>query len=78
MAVEPVTGRRHQIRRHFKHIAHPLVGDTTHGKSAHNHAVAAWLGMQRLWLHCEWMEVPVGEGALRITAPAGAEWERLR
>jgi tRNA pseudouridine65 synthase len=28
MEVEPLTGRRHQIRRHFKHIAHPLVGDT--------------------------------------------------
>jgi tRNA pseudouridine65 synthase len=34
--VEPLSGRRHQIRRHFKHIAHPLVGDTTHGKGAHN------------------------------------------
>jgi tRNA pseudouridine65 synthase len=59
MHVEPLTGRRHQIRRHFKHIAHPLIGDTTHGKSAHNHAVAQWLGVQRLWLH-----------ALRIEGPA--------
>lgn len=77
MEVEPLTGRRHQIRRHFKHIAHPLVGDTTHGKGAHNRAVAAWLGTQRLWLHCEWMELPVADGALRITAPAGAEWRPL-
>jgi len=36
--VEPLSGRRHQIRRHFKHIAHPLVGDTTHGNGAHNRA----------------------------------------
>ena len=43
MEVQPLTGRRHQIRRHFKHIAHPLVGDTTHGKGAHNRAVAEWL-----------------------------------
>lgn len=71
MAVEPLTGRRHQIRRHFKHIAHPLVGDTTHGKGAHNRAVAGWLGVQRLWLHCEWLELP---GRPRIVAPAGAEW----
>jgi tRNA pseudouridine65 synthase len=77
MAVEPLTGRRHQIRRHFKHIAHPLVGDTTHGKSTHNRAVAAWLGVQRLWLHCEWMEVPRGDAMLRIEAPAGAEWGLL-
>lgn len=74
--VEPLTGRRHQIRRHFKHIAHPLVGDTTHGKGAHNRAVAAWLGVQRLWLHAESMELvaPSG-GTLRIRAAPGAEWD---
>lgn len=74
MAVEPLTGRRHQIRRHFKHIAHPLIGDTTHGKGAHNRAVAQWLGTSRLWLHCEWMELP---GRARIAAPAGSEWRPL-
>ena len=71
VAVEPMTGRRHQIRRHFKHIAHPLVGDTTHGKGAHNRAVAKWLGVDRLWLHAEWVELP---GGLRMTAPPGPEW----
>ena len=74
VAAEPVTGRRHQVRRHFKHIAHPLVGDTTHGKGPHNRAVAAWLGVQRLWLHCEWMELP---GGVRVAAPCGAEWQPL-
>jgi len=75
--VEPLTGRRHQIRRHFKHIAHPLVGDATHGKGAHNRAVAQWLGVARLWLHCEWMEVPGAQGRLRIAAPCAEEWARL-
>jgi tRNA pseudouridine65 synthase len=74
MAVEALTGRRHQIRRHFKHIAHPLVGDTTHGKGAHNRAVADWLGVQRLWLHAEAVELPVASGTLRIIAPPGPEW----
>jgi tRNA pseudouridine65 synthase len=74
VAAEPVTGRRHQVRRHFKHIAHPLVGDTTHGKGAHNRAVARWLGTARLWLHCEWMELP---GRPRIVAPPGPEWAAL-
>ena len=41
----PDTGRRHQIRRHLKHIGHPLVGDSTHGKGAHNRAVAHWLNL---------------------------------
>lgn len=29
--ITPKTGRKHQIRRHMKHIFHPIVGDTTHG-----------------------------------------------
>jgi len=73
--VEPLTGRRHQIRRHFKHIAHPLVGDTTHGKGAHNRAVAQWLGVQRLWLHAASVDLP---GGLRIEAPCGPEWSGSR
>jgi tRNA pseudouridine65 synthase len=77
VAVEPLSGRRHQIRRHFKHIAHPLVGDTTHGKGAHNRAVGQWLGVQRLWLHAAWIEVPTAAGVLRIEAPLGAEWQAL-
>jgi tRNA pseudouridine65 synthase len=75
--VEPLTGRRHQIRRHFKHIAHPLVGDTTHGKGAHNRAVAQWLGVSRLWLHAAAVQLPRAEGVLRIEAPCGAEWDSL-
>ena len=74
MDVEPMTGRRHQIRRHFKHIAHPLVGDTTHGKGAHNRAVASFLGIDRLWLHALWVELP---GLSRIEAPCGPEWRAL-
>ncbi len=74
VAVEPLTGRRHQIRRHFKQLAHPLVGDSTHGKGAHNRAVAAWLGVQRLWLHAAWVELP---GGLRIVAPPGPAWDPL-
>lgn len=34
--VMPKTGRLHQIRRHFKSISHPLVGDTIHGDGRHN------------------------------------------
>ena len=79
MEVEPLSGRRHQIRRHFKHISHPLVGDTTHGKSAHNRAVAAWLGTSRLWLHATRLELPGADGAppLVIESAPGGEWAPL-
>lgn len=77
--VEPLSGRRHQIRRHFKHLAHPLVGDTTHGKAAHNRAVAAWLGTARLWLHAWRLELPAvgGRPALALACPPGDEWGAL-
>ncbi len=77
VVVEPLTGRQHQIRRHFKHIAHPLVGDSTHGKGAHNRAVAQWLGTARLWLHAQRVALPVDGGTLEVEAPCGPEWAPL-
>ncbi|MFM2329711.1 MAG: hypothetical protein RLZZ494_1814 [Pseudomonadota bacterium] len=77
VSAQPLTGRRHQIRRHLKHLAHPIVGDSTHGKGAHNRAVAAWLGIQRLWLHAQSLSLPHPmrpEQRLALTAPLGAEW----
>lgn len=34
--VEPRTGRMHQIRRHFAHLSHPLIGDSIYGDGKHN------------------------------------------
>jgi len=33
--ISPKTGRRHQIRRHFNHMAYPIIGDTSHGDTSH-------------------------------------------
>ena len=52
LALAPLTGRRHQLRRHLKHIAHPIVGDTTHGKGTHNRFFRERLGCARLLLAC--------------------------
>lgn len=54
----PETGRRHQIRRHLKHLAHPIIGDATHGKGAHNRWWATQLQQQRLWLHAQSLSLP--------------------
>jgi len=47
----PRTGRLHQIRRHLKHINHPLIGDVTYGKGEHNRAFRERFGLHRLALH---------------------------
>ena len=75
----PHTGRRHQIRRHFKVVGHPLIGDSTHGKGAHNRAVAAWLGASRLWLHALTLTLPHPDDQrpLRLQAAPSADWVRL-
>ena len=77
LALRPETGRRHQLRRHCKHIAHPIIGDATHGKGPLNRALAAVLGMQRLWLHASALALthPVSGAPLRIAAPRGSEWQ---
>lgn len=53
LAVQPETGRRHQIRRHLKHIAHPIVGDATHGKGQHNRMFQKQFSCHRLLLLCQ-------------------------
>lgn len=76
LEAEPLQGRRHQIRRHLKHIAHPILGDATHGKGPLNRAVAAFLGTQRLWLHAERLALthPVSGAPLLLRAPPGPQW----
>jgi tRNA pseudouridine65 synthase len=74
--LQPLTGRRHQLRRHMKHIAHPIIGDATHGKGPLNRAVADLVGLQRLWLHAESLELPhpVSGRLLRLASPLPSEW----
>ena len=44
------SGRTHQIRRHFHHISHPLVGDTVYGDGRHNKLFRAEFNSFRLML----------------------------
>jgi tRNA pseudouridine65 synthase len=47
----PHTGRTHQIRRHLKHISHPVIGDTRYGHGEHNRLFRTRFGLHRLALH---------------------------
>ena len=62
--IQPRTGRRHQIRRHFNHMGHPIIGDTSHGDRRHNHLFREQLGIERLLLVAS---------SLKISHPTTAE-----
>lgn len=51
VAISPQTGRWRQIRKHFSHIRHPIIGDKKHGDLHHNKYFSETLGIHRLLLH---------------------------
>jgi tRNA pseudouridine65 synthase len=48
--VMPATGRRHQIRRHMRHLRHPIINDRQYGDNKHNRFFSEALGCRRLLL----------------------------
>jgi len=70
----PHSGRKHQIRRHLKHISHPIIGDAKHGKGNHNRFFQQMFSAHRLLLAAtELIFVhPVLQKELKFTAPLDA------
>lgn len=77
--VEPLTGRLHQIRRHFKHISHPLVGDARYGKGDINRLYRERYDFHRLALHAHELELchPEDGRPLHLCAPVPADLQAL-
>jgi tRNA pseudouridine65 synthase len=48
---KPYTGRMHQIRKHFAHISHYIVGDKKHGDWRHNQMFSEQFHSPYLLLH---------------------------
>ena len=71
VAAEPITGRTHQLRVHFRHLGHPIAGDPLYGRPG---APAA----PRLLLHARKLIFPTPEGAeITVVSPvpvAFGEW----
>jgi tRNA pseudouridine65 synthase len=65
------TGRKHQIRRHLKHLSHPVIGDAKYGKSKHNNYFAEHLACPRLLLHAHELEFshPQTQALISLRAP---------
>ena len=75
----PKTGRKHQLRRHMKHIFHPILGDTQYGDLHQNRALTEHPGCSRLMLHAEKLTFVHPMTQLPITIQAGldAQWQNL-
>ena len=75
----PKTGRKHQLRRHMKHIFHPIVGDTKHGRGEHNILFREKFGSHRLLLHAHKVKFmhPLSKEEVIINAPVDDLFKRL-
>ena len=79
LEVRPETGRLHQIRKHFHHVSHHLIGDTTHGDGRHNRLFRERFGCRRLLLHAWRLTLPhpLDGTPLELIAPPDAELAQL-
>ncbi|MDA3800201.1 MAG: pseudouridine synthase [Kiritimatiellae bacterium] len=75
----PKTGRMHQIRKHLKHVHHPIIGDTKYGDGKHNRAFREKFNIRRLLLHA--LEIsfrsPMTNEIMILTAPLPIEFSLL-
>ena len=75
----PKTGRKHQLRRHMKHILHPIVGDTKYGRNEHNRLFREKFDCHRLLLHASriYFTHPITQKFLVIDARMDETFRRV-
>ncbi|MDP7591515.1 MAG: pseudouridine synthase [Litorilituus sp.] len=75
----PITGRRHQIRRHLAHLRHPIIGDINYGDNKQNPFFAEHFGFKRLMLIAKSLRFkhPVTEKITTVRAPFDQQWQQV-
>lgn len=75
----PHTGRKHQLRRHMKHIFHPILGDTQYGDLHQNRGLSEHTGVTRLMLHAHTLAFmhPISQQRIEIHAGLDQQWQTL-
>jgi tRNA pseudouridine65 synthase len=79
VTVTPRTGRWHQIRRHLNRIAHPILGDTTHGDNTQNRFFRETFGLDRLMLAATGLQFchPATSEMLKLETPPDTSFLKL-
>jgi len=79
VVVQPVTGRRHQIRRHLAHLRHPIIGDINYGDNKQNPFFIEHFGFKRLMLHAQSLEFnhPISDKRIKICASFDEQWQQI-
>ncbi len=79
LRLTPRTGRKHQIRRHMKHIFHPIIGDTSHGDGKQNDFFRQQFNCHRLLLAATELEIihPITHQPLLIQAPLDVDYQHI-
>lgn len=74
----PKTGRMHQLRKHFAHIFHPIIGDRTHGCNKQNRLFKEQWEMTTMLLHASQLIFthPVNGEMVTIEAPLRPEFSK--
>ena len=77
--VKPETGRMHQIRKHFAHIRHYIVGDKRHGDWRHNQMFREQLESASMLLHSSYLGFahPYQDKNIEIKAPLPKHFQHL-
>ena len=72
----PQTGRKHQLRRHMKHLSHHILGDTKYGRGEHNKMVREYYDCHRLMLHAHGLEFlhPYTKEKVNLHAKVDKTW----
>lgn len=75
----PTTGRMHQLRKHFSHISHPIIGDRTHGCNKQNKFFKDTWDMTTMLLHASYLSFnhPITGESITIRADLQPEFKRV-
>lgn len=75
----PETGRFHQLRKHFKHILHPILGCRKHGCNKQNKLWLQTFGINKMTLHAHQLifNHPISNERITVNATIDDEFKKV-